>query len=88
MPGKQGKWPCHGKHREFGNLDKTQGILFGQVVNSFILKIQDTCIAIFAEIFQKSVLLLKWPQISELDAGKISSWTGKKTGKTGNLYRI
>ena len=82
MPGKQGKWPCHGKHREFGNFARTQGILFGQVVNSFILKIQD--IAIFAAKFSndcKSVLLMKWPQISELGTGKISSWTGKKTEK-------
>ena len=42
--GKQGKWPqknpCHGKHREFGNLAKTQGIWFAQVVNSLILKIK------------------------------------------------
>ena len=48
--GKQGKWknknPCQGKHREFGNFAKTQGILFAQVVNSLILKVKD--IAIFA----------------------------------------
>ena len=42
------KIPCQGKHREFGNFAKTQGnhILFGQVVNSLILKVKD--IAIFA----------------------------------------
>ena len=40
------KNPCQRKHREFGNFAKTQGILFGQVVNSLILKVKD--IAIFA----------------------------------------
>ena len=35
-----------GKHREFGNFAKTQGILFAQVVNSLILKVK--AIAIFA----------------------------------------
>ena len=47
--GKQGiakKNPCQGKHREFWNFAKTQGILFAQVVNSLILKVKD--IAIFA----------------------------------------
>ena len=40
----QGKWqknPCQGKHREFGNLAKTQGILCAPVQNSLILKIKD-----------------------------------------------
>ena len=36
--GKTGKMakeiPCQGKHREFGNFAKTQGIWFAQVVNS------------------------------------------------------
>ena len=35
--GKQGKWRqknCQGKHREFRNFAKTQGIWFAQVVNS------------------------------------------------------
>ena len=48
--GKTGKMalkiPCQGKHREFGNFAKTQGILFAQVVNSLILKVKNT--AIFA----------------------------------------
>ena len=50
--GKQGKWPtkfCQGKHREFGNFAKTQGILFAEVVNFLILKVKD--IAIFAAKF-------------------------------------
>ena len=37
--GKEGKWPeknCQGKHREFGNFAKTQGMLFAQVVRSLI----------------------------------------------------
>ena len=33
------KNPCQGKHREFGNFAKTQGISFAQVVNSLILKV-------------------------------------------------
>ena len=33
------KYPSQGKHREFGNFAKTQGIWFAQVVNSLILKI-------------------------------------------------
>ena len=48
--GKTGKMakksPCPGKHREFGNFAKTQGILlmFVQVINSLILKVKDTVI--------------------------------------------
>ena len=30
--------PCQGKHREFGNFAKTQGIWFAQVVNTLTLK--------------------------------------------------
>ena len=40
--------PCQGKHREFGNLTKTrktQEILFSQVLDFLILKIQE--IALF-----------------------------------------
>ena len=48
--GKTGKMaqkiPCQGKHREFGNVAKTQGIWFAQVVNSLILKVKE--ISIFA----------------------------------------
>ena len=40
------KNPCQGKHREFGNFAKTQGIWFAQVVNSLMTKVKD--IAIFA----------------------------------------
>ena len=32
---------CQGKHREFGNVVKTQGIWFAQVVNFLILKVKD-----------------------------------------------
>ena len=45
------KFACQGKHREFGNFAKTQGILFAQVVNSLILKVTD--IAIISILFQK-----------------------------------
>ena len=60
--GKTGKMaqqiPCQGKHREFGNFAKTQGILFAQVVNSLILKVKD----IF--IFGTKILNLKKNWIS------------------------
>ena len=36
--------PCQGKHREFENLGKTQGILLAQVVNVLILKVKDIAI--------------------------------------------
>ena len=43
--GKTGKMaqknPCQGKHREFRNFTKTQGIWFVPVVNSLILKVKD-----------------------------------------------
>ena len=46
--GKTGKMPkknpCQGKHREFGNFVKTQGILLAQVVNTLILKVKDIAI--------------------------------------------
>ena len=48
--GKTGKMAktnhCQGKHREFGNFAKTQGILFAQVLNFQILNLTD--ISIFA----------------------------------------
>ena len=34
------KNPCQGKHREFANFAKTQGIWFAQVVNYLILNIK------------------------------------------------
>ena len=34
------KISCQGKHREFGNFAKTQGIWFAQAVNSLILKVK------------------------------------------------
>ena len=60
--GKTGKMdqqiPYQGKHREFGNFAKTQGIWFAQVVNSHILEVKD--ISNFAaEIKKKSDLFLK-----------------------------
>ena len=35
------KLSCHGKHREFENFAKTQGVWLAQVVNSLILKVKD-----------------------------------------------
>ena len=56
---------------EFGNVGKTQGILYIQVVNPLILKIKD--IAIFtAKYFLKIDCDCK---------GKISCWTGGKKRK-------
>ena len=58
--GKQGKCPkknpCQGKHRELGNLAKSQGIWFAQLVNSLILKVKD--ILVFAAKFFKFSLKL------------------------------
>ena len=58
--GKTGKMAkeilCQGKHREFGNFAKTQGIRFAQVVNSLILKVK--YISIFATIISKFILKL------------------------------
>ena len=51
---------------------KTQGILFAQVVNSLILKLQD--ITIFAIHF------LSQSQIAKNVTGPIYSWTGKTQG--------
>ena len=48
--GKTGKMaqknPCQGKHGEFGNFAKTQGILFAQVVNSLMPKVNDIAIGL------------------------------------------
>ena len=51
------KIPYQGKYREFGNVVKTQGILFAQVVNVLILKVKD--IAIVAQknpFFSRSLI--------------------------------
>ena len=48
--------PCQGKHREFRNFGKTQGISFAQVVNSLILKVKD--ISMFAAKISKFVMKL------------------------------
>ena len=57
------KIPCQGKHREFGNFAKTQGIWFAQVVNSLILKVKkyfSICCenSIFSEDLDKAVLCM------------------------------
>ena len=48
--------PCLGKDREFGNVAKTQGICFAQVVNSLILKVKD--VSIFVAKISNSVLCM------------------------------
>ena len=49
------KNPCQGKHREFGNFAKIQGIWFTQVVNSLVLKVKDVMIlAAKISIFRRS----------------------------------
>ena len=48
--------PCQGKHREFANFAKTQGIWSAQVVNSLILKVKE--ISKFATKISKSFLKL------------------------------
>ena len=60
---------------------------------SLILKIKD--IVLFAATFPifpselsvsaKSVLHMRYPQITEIGTGKIGSWASKKTEKTENL---
>ena len=57
------KNPCQGKHKEFGNFAKTQGIWFAQVVNSLILKVKNNLvfaakISIFSEDLDKAVLCM------------------------------
>ena len=47
VPTAQGKWQKkipQGKHREFGNFDKTQGIWFAQNVNVLTLMVKDISI--------------------------------------------
>ena len=48
--------PCQGKHREFGNFTKTQGMWFAQVVNSLILKVKNN--SLFALKISKFLLKL------------------------------
>ena len=54
------KFLGQGKHREFGNFVKTQGILLAQVVNVLILKVKDIAIvaAIKSFFFSRSWIAL------------------------------
>ena len=59
------KQTCQGKTQGFGKFAKTQGILFAQIVNSQLLKLQD--IAIVPTNFQSCqshFLHIKLAQIS------------------------
>ena len=91
--GKMEKNPCQGKHREFGNFAKTQGILFAQVINSQRPKVKD--IGIFA--VKISIFFRNWiglpslfcaynsHKIWKLAQGKFAGGQGKHRENTGNL---
>ena len=84
-----GKWPkiipCQGKHREFGNLSKTQGILFAQVVNSLILKVKGIVIfvakiSIFPQKLDRSACqfcVCNSNKLCKLTQGKLAVGQGK-----------
>ena len=76
-----GKNPCKGKHRQFGNFAKTQGIWFTQVVSSLILKSKDISI-IAAKI---SNFLFEAGYVCQVSFQVIGHrenlcWTGKTQG--------
>ena len=95
--GKTGKMakeiPRQGKHREFGNIAKTRGIWFAQVVNSLILKVK--YISIFAA--KISIFFLSWisllsqfcvckhHKLRKLAQGKFAVGQGINRENTGNL---
>ena len=88
--------PCQGKRREFGNFaktqEKTQGILFAQVVNSLMPNVKD--IAIFAakiSIFFRSWIGLQYANRSAIVTNDVN-WhrenlrlDREKTGKTQGI---
>ena len=96
--GKTGKMtktiPCQGKHREFGNFAKTQGIWFAQVVN--LPDSKGIRYFIFASIISKFLSWISLPSqlcvhiVTNVNwhRGNLQS-DGKKTKKnrenTGNL---
>ena len=95
--GKTGKMankiPCQGKHREFGNFAKTQGIWFARVVNSLILTVKD--ISIFAA--KISIFFGSWKSLPsqfcvcnshkscKMAQGNFMLGQGKNRENTGNL---
>ena len=80
--------PSQGKHREFGNFAKTEGIWFAQVLNSLILMVKD--ILIFAAKISKfclklvksakSVFVCDSHKSRKLAQGKFAVRQGKKQG--------
>ena len=89
--GKQGKWPkknpCQGKHREFGNFPKTQGIWFAQVVNSLILKVKDI-LKFAVKISKKNLSLISLPsQFCLVIVTNHVICTGKICRRTGEKQR-
>ena len=85
--GKTGKMakknPCQGKHREFGNFAKTQGICFSLVVTSLILKVKD--ILIFTAEISMKFCICNSHKSRKLAQGKFAVGKGKNTENTGNL---
>ena len=84
--GKTGKMakknPCQGKHREFGNFAKTQGIWFAQVVNSLILKVKDISVfaakvSIFLRIWIRQFCVCNSHKSRKLAQGKFTVRQGK-----------
>ena len=91
--GKTGKMakknPCQGKHREFGNFAKTQGIWFSQIENSLILKVK--IFLYLLRIFKKTIEICQVSFVSVIVTNHVN-WhrenlqSGReKKGKTGNL---
>ena len=101
--GKQGEWPkknpsltgkTQGIWKFCQNTGKTQGILFGQVVNTLILKVKD--IAMFAAetsiFFSRSwrglptqFCVCNSHKLCKLAQGKVAVGQGKNRENTGNL---
>ena len=92
--GKQGKGeknPCQGKHREFGDFAKTQGILVAQVGNSLILKVKDILAWTFPFISRSwkglpvQFCVCNSKKSCKLAQGKCAVGQGKNRENTGNL---
>ena len=90
--GKQGKWPkkihFQGKHGEFENFVKTQGIWFSQVVNSLILKVKH--ISIFSAKIPKflSKLDKSAQSVYICNSHKSCKLARKTCGRTGKTQGI
>ena len=87
------KNPWQGKHRAFGNVAKTQGILFAQVVNSLILKVKDVVIfavkiSIFSqklEMSESQFCVFNSHKLSKLAQGTFVVGPGPNRDNRGNF---